>query len=105
MSIQINSVASFEYKFWKINLRLSKEKILQLRWNFEEFEAHLKRVSEMIPVGNYYLKLLVHLPEDRNTKPSMTEERVSHLPSLSPIIPYILYRATETLTNSFAIIK
>lgn len=52
-------------------------RILQLRWNFEEFEVHLRQVSEMIPVNDYYLKILVDDSLTARSEPFLTEKRVT----------------------------
>jgi hypothetical protein len=58
--------------------RKSNLKILQLRWNFEEFEVHLNQIKEMIPVNNYYLKILVNESFEEHNFPFLSEERVKY---------------------------
>jgi hypothetical protein len=55
----------------------SNQRILQLRWNFEEFEVHLNQINEMIPVNDYYLKILIDESLQTKSYPFLTEERVN----------------------------
>jgi hypothetical protein len=57
----------------------SNQRILQLRWNFEEFEVHLNQINEMIPINNYYLKILIDETLQHKNFPFLTEERVREI--------------------------
>lgn len=63
-------------KSFSLICRKPNQKILQLRWNFEEFEVHLNQIKEMVPVNNYYLKILVDESFEEHDHPFLSEERV-----------------------------